>query len=129
MIDASAFLAAQVRLGRGGEAVAARLEDDQDHCAPQILKAESLSGLRTLVAVGVVADERAWTVAGWIEDFLIETYPIEAFVPRIWALRDRLGVYDAWYVALAEALQVPLVTINPGLAHTPGIKCEVELFE
>jgi hypothetical protein len=34
----------------------------------------------------------------------LELFPFGAFAERAWALRDNLPSYDAWYVALAEAL-------------------------
>jgi predicted nucleic acid-binding protein len=46
---------------------------------------------------------------------------------RIWELRDNLTPYDAAYVALAEALEVPLVTADQRLAQASGIDCELKL--
>ena len=47
---------------------------------------------------------------------------------RCWELRDNVTTYDAAYVALAEALRVPLLTADARLANAPGIRCEVELL-
>jgi len=47
---------------------------------------------------------------------------------RCWALRENVTPYDAAYVALAEALGVPLLTADARLANAPGIRCEVELL-
>lgn len=47
---------------------------------------------------------------------------------RIWSLRDNLTAYDAAYVALAEALDAPLVTSDARLARTPGIRAAVEVY-
>ena len=49
-------------------------------------------------------------------------------LPRCWELRDNVTPYDAAYVALAEALGVPLLTADARLANAPGIRCEVELL-
>jgi predicted nucleic acid-binding protein len=39
-----------------------------------------------------------------------------------------LSVYDAAYDALAEALDVPLVTADPRLARAPGTTCQIEVL-
>ena len=43
----------------------------------------------------------------------IELFPFAPFAPRIWELRHTVTCYDAWYVALAEALDCPLATLGP----------------
>ena len=48
-------------------------------------------------------------------------------LPRVFSLKDDLTPYDATYVALAEALNCPLVTADAHLACSPGIRCEVQL--
>ncbi len=45
---------------------------------------------------------------------------------RCWELRDNLTIYDASYVALAEALDVTLLTGDGRLARAPGPRCRVE---
>jgi predicted nucleic acid-binding protein len=49
------------------------------------------------------------------------------FSARVWALKDTLPVYDAWYVALAEWLGTELVTADTRLAGAPGPRCPVRL--
>ena len=48
---------------------------------------------------------------------------------RIWALRKNLSAYDAAYVALAEVLDAPLLTLDARLAASPGHQAEKRLFE
>lgn len=55
-------------------------------------------------------------------------YPHLEFVTRIWQLRGNLTPYDAVYVALAETLECPLVTVDQRLANAPGITCPVEIL-
>jgi predicted nucleic acid-binding protein len=45
----------------------------------------------------------------------------------IWALRNNLSPYDAAYVALATALDAPLVTTDARLVAAPNLTCAVEL--
>lgn len=49
-------------------------------------------------------------------------------MPRIWELRDNLTAYDAAYVALAEALDAPLLTGDRHLARASGPRCPIELL-
>lgn len=128
VLDASALLDALVSSDGHGDRARDRLERDLDHHAPHIVKAEAVSGLRKLTATGEVAERQGSRLIRQIMDLRIDTYPIEGFIPRIWALRANLTVYDAWYAALAEALEIPLVTTDHRLAHAPGINCDVELI-
>lgn len=128
VVDASALVHALTGDDSLGERVRERLDEDDDQHAPQVVKAESLSGLRRLASTGEVTPRRARAISERIVGAEIETYPIESFIPRIWTLRQNLQVYDAWYVALAEALEVPLVTTDGRLARAPGIRCEIDLI-
>jgi len=47
---------------------------------------------------------------------------------RGWQLRDNVTAYDGAYVALAETLEVPLLTRDVRLSRATGIRCEVELL-
>jgi len=46
----------------------------------------------------------------------IARYPTIALLERAWVLRHSFTAYDALYVALAEALDAPLVTSDRHLA-------------
>ena len=48
-------------------------------------------------------------------------------LPRVWELRHNLTAYDAIYVALAEALDAPLVTRDARLAAAAGHQARVEV--
>ncbi|WP_419842131.1 type II toxin-antitoxin system VapC family toxin [Candidatus Poriferisodalis sp.] len=54
----------------------------------------------------------------------IELYPFEPVADRVWELRFDLSAYDAWYVALAESLGAPLVTLDRRMARAAGTRCE-----
>jgi len=54
--------------------------------------------------------------------------PHRALLARYWELRDNLTIYDAAYVALAEALEVLLLTGDGRLANATGPTCNIEVL-
>jgi predicted nucleic acid-binding protein len=55
----------------------------------------------------------------------IGRHGMDLLLPRIWQLRRNLTAYDAAYVALGEALQCPLLTLDERIARAPGLQLEV----
>jgi hypothetical protein len=45
-----------------------------------------------------------------------------------WAAPHAIDVWDAIYVALAEALDATLLTTDGRLARAPGPRCQIECF-
>jgi len=110
----------------GSEVLRRRLADDTDHAAPHLVDAEVLSVIQTHHRLGAldgtaasqaVDDLRAWPGERWSHRPLLG---------RAWGLRDTVRGYDALYVALAEALDATLFTLDQRLAHAPGVRCAVE---
>ncbi|HEX9637375.1 MAG TPA: type II toxin-antitoxin system VapC family toxin, partial [Acidobacteriota bacterium] len=60
---------------------------------------------------------------GDLLDCDIELFPYAPFADRIWELRGSVTIYDAWYVALAEALRAPLATLDRKLARAKAARC------
>ncbi len=58
-------------------------------------------------------------------DLTTEHWPYEALAGRAWELRANLTSYDASYVALAELLDAPLLTLDHGIARASGPRCRV----
>jgi predicted nucleic acid-binding protein len=83
------------------------------------------SALRSLVLRGEVAPTRAGLARVHLRALSIQEYPFEPLAERVWALRDNVTVYDAWYVALAEALDTDLVTADARLVSATGPRCAV----
>ena len=52
----------------------------------------------------------------------------DPLLARCWELRDSLTVYDAAYVALAEALDTRLLTGDRRLSRAAGPRCPIELL-
>ena len=96
--------------------------------APHLIDLEVAQVLRRYVASGDMSDVRGFEA---IQDFLdlsITRYPHELFLTRIWELRNNITAYDAAYVALAEALMVPLLTRDSRLASTSKHNAKIELI-
>jgi predicted nucleic acid-binding protein len=57
----------------------------------------------------------------------LQRVPHRNLVDRAWQLRDNVSFYDGLYVALAEGLGAPLLTLDERLTRAPGLRAEVEL--
>jgi predicted nucleic acid-binding protein len=86
--------------------------------APHLLDLEVVSAVRRKLLRGELGYERASAAIGLLARLRVTRYPHSPLLRRAWELRDRLTVYDAAYVALAERLAVPLLTLDAGLAKT-----------
>lgn len=82
---------------------------------------------RRLAAAGRLEERRADLARADLRSLPIDRVPHAPLLDRCWALRTNLTVYDAAYVALAELLDVPLLTADARLAATPGPRCVIEV--
>lgn len=128
VLDASAVLAALAGQPPD-DRLARRLREDGQLRAPHLIDIEVLHALRRLVAGGHLTPDRAQDIRTDYDDLLLVRHPHARLADRIWALRDNITAYDAAYVALAEALEVPLVTCDAKLARAPGVTASIELYE
>jgi predicted nucleic acid-binding protein len=128
VLDASAFAEALTSAEPVGHAARAALVQPRRWHAPAILPAEVLSAIRGLLLGGDLAPEHAERARRRLARSRIVLHPLAPFAERVWQLRDNLTVYDAWYVALAERLDTPLVTTDARLARSSGLACEIELI-
>jgi predicted nucleic acid-binding protein len=129
VVDASALV--EVLLNRpSGERVAHRLLDPREapH-APHLIDLEVAQALRRYQATGEMSPQRARQALLAFVQMPLERHPHWPFLDRIWELRRNLTAYDAAYVALAEALDAPLLTCDRALASAPGHRAVVELIE
>ena len=96
--------------------------------APYLLDVEFLHVLRRLVHTGALSPDRAEDARQDFHDLAIVRYPHQPLADRMWQFRDNVSAYDAAFLALAEMLDVPLVTCDARLAHSSGHRAQVELF-
>ncbi len=124
VIDASAVVELLLRTPRG-VAVAERLE--RDMLAPELLDVEVVSACARLVRSGAVAPGHADAVVRQLVRFPADRIAHAPLITSVWALRDRVRVADAFYVACAAAFRAPLLTCDARLAAAPLARTAVLL--
>jgi predicted nucleic acid-binding protein len=128
VVDASALLELLLNT-RAAARIAERLFDsDETLCAPHLIDLEIAQVLRRYAASGALTADRGAQALQDFTDFPLVRYPHDLLLPRVWELRHNLTAYDAAYVALAEALEAPLVTRDAALASAGGHSASVELI-
>jgi predicted nucleic acid-binding protein len=120
VVDASAGVAALLNAGPAREA----LSTEQLH-APHLIDSEIANVLRRKVAGGEVSVSAGWAGLDTWRRLGVIRYPVFAILERVWKLRDNLSAYDASYVALAEHLDINLLTADARLARAPDVRCAV----
>jgi predicted nucleic acid-binding protein len=127
VIDASALIEILLRTERA-ELLMERAFSGSEHMhAPQLLDIEITQVLRRLVLRKEISTARAEQALDDLANLLIERHQHQDLVRRIWQLRGSLTAYDGAYVALAEALDAPLLTCDAKLAGAHGHGATIEL--
>jgi predicted nucleic acid-binding protein len=127
--DASLVVDLLIDGGERGSWAAARVGSARLLHAPHVLDFEVVSAFRKRLRMGELSTRRARAALEDLQELPIERYPAARLLERIWQLRDRMTPYDAAYVALAEALALPLVTMDRRLARAGGHGAEILAFE
>ena len=126
VVDASVIVAALVDGGPDGEWAASELAHE-DLVAPYLMPVEVANILRRAVLAGDLSADIGALAHADLVRLRVGLFPYEPHAERVWTLRDNLTAYDGWYVALAEALEVPLVTLDRRVARAHGPRCEFRL--
>ncbi len=128
VIDASVLVAATADAGGDGRWAEAVVSEGV-LLAPDLVLVEATNILRRLELGGRLGRLEAGSAARDILLFDIELLPFEPFARRIWDLRQTVTSYDAWYIAIAEAFDAPLATLDARLARASGPQCRFLLPE
>lgn len=127
VLDASAAIELVLRTPRA-ERIAERALDPKERLnAPHLIDIEVAQVLRRLSQAREISAARAQAALEDFQALVVDRHAHPPLVKRIWSLRSALTAYDAAYVALAEALEAPLVTCDRKLARAGGHSAQIEL--
>jgi predicted nucleic acid-binding protein len=128
VLDASAALELLLQTTLGIRVADRALAAQESLHAPHLLDAEVTQVFRRYTLAGELTTARAEQGLTDYADLPLTRYAHTDLLPRVWDLRDSLTAYDAIYVALAEALDAPLLTTDPKLARAHGHDATIELL-
>jgi predicted nucleic acid-binding protein len=126
VVDASCLFEVVADTPRSAE-IAARLSAEADQVAPHMIDVEVMGVIRAqhlrgrldrTAAAQAVADLRDWPGERFGHRWLLE---------RVWQLHGTVRGWDAFYVALAEAFDATLLTMDSRLARAHGPACRIEV--
>lgn len=126
VVDASALFEV-VADTPDADAVRAVMRADTDHHAPHLIDAEVLAVVATQHRAGRLDRTGAMQAVDDLGRWPGERWSHVPLLARAWELRDNMRAYDALYVALAEALDATLLTLDARLAGAPGPRCPIEV--
>lgn len=128
VVDASVLAVALIDDGRDGDAARRRLGGEQ-LSAPALVDPEVVSTWRGLVRGGNLDVARVVGALVDLRELPLRRVDHRPLLGRCGELRDNVTGYDAMYVALAEALDVTLLTGDRRISRAPGLRCRVEVLE
>jgi predicted nucleic acid-binding protein len=126
VVDASALLEVLLRTPAAPQVEERLFAAGKTLHAPHLIDLEVAQVLRRYVQGEQMSAVRARQALEDLGALRLTRWPHDALLPRIWELRANLTAYDAAYVALAEALDAPLVTRDRRLAAAPRLRTHVE---
>jgi predicted nucleic acid-binding protein len=111
-----------------GGMAAQRLLEEQQVQVPTHVDVEVAHAFRKHVQLGWLTADEGWRLLNAYRWMAVTRHYIFSMFDRIWELRDNLTAYDAAYVALAEAIDCPLVTADARLSRAPGLRCTITVL-
>jgi predicted nucleic acid-binding protein len=128
VLDAS-VLVEYLADGQHASAARQRIREDPDRLwAPHLIDAEVGHVLRRATLAGELTATAARGALEDLADMPLQRAPHRALLKRAWSLRANVSFYDGLYIALAERLGLPLLTLDARLAGAPGVRTSVEVI-
>jgi len=127
VLDASCLFEVVAGTARA-ETVRQRLSADPDHAAPHVIDVEVLAVIRREHLLGKLDRTAVEQAVQDLEDWPGERFGHRLLLGRAWELSHAIRGWDAMYVALAEALDCPLLTADSRLAAATGPTCRIEVL-
>lgn len=117
VVDASAMVEYLLRAGRAADVEAVVTSPEVDLHVPELCDVEVASALRRLLLRRSMNEERASEALEDYRELTLTRHGAGPVLDRVLELRHELSAYDATYLALAEALDAELITVDEGLAR------------
>lgn len=125
VVDASVVVQAALDPGAAGQLARSLVTAGS---APDVVFVESFSALRRRLLRGELSEGAFRSGLRFLDTVPLRVRGSRGLLPRMAELADSVSAFDAAYVALAEVLDVPLVTTDQPLARATGPRCEVRLL-
>ena len=126
VLDASAVIKVLLRTKIGAALERRMFDPGETLPAPHLIDIETTQVLRRHVANGAIDAKRGREAIQDVATLALRRYGHESLLPRVWEMRDNLTAYGAVYVALAQALDAPLLTCDRRLAAAAGHRARIE---
>jgi predicted nucleic acid-binding protein len=128
VLDASSALEVILTSAKGAMITRMFFRKGEELHAPHLIDIEFAHTLRRLVREKELEPKEAQRALDDFDNLALERHAHTALLPKIWTLRNALSAYDAAYVALAEALDAPLVTCDGRLSRSHGHHADIRLI-
>ena len=128
VVDASVVVALLADVGPAGEWAAAQVSGPRLF-APDLMPYEASNILRRHVLAGLLDASAATLAHSDLTALAFELCPYRMLAQRVWALCDDVTACDSAYVALAELLAAPLLTLDARLARATGPRCDIVAYQ
>lgn len=128
VVDASVIANVVGDDGPLGHQARAFLRQAGELAAPDLVDVETAAVLRKLWLAGTLTETRFASAVADLTALAVVRHATLPLIRRAFELRANVTAYGAMYVALAEGLACPLVTIDARLANAPGLRCEIGLM-